>query len=682
MNLRCLNGIILDNLAFHIDLTDQKSWDLNSGFTSVSLSEWTDAYSSDFLLNDFGLTSFDNGRTNQMYDNLRVTAQDRKMTLYRVGYNNATGGTFYDSYEISGITTDPVGNHFNLDGGYLQGFFKLEDYDHQLLPFRYSEGITIETIVRIDEDTLENEPIFLLMGARAEDKYNPYFSGETQLDIDRERTVQRGGLFGRPVVTVDRETGFTGIHTSEDNYLHAIVEEERTKKAIRNLDELTEKILKQAKNDNINGNIIAWFLTEEGQIGVRYINDNGLMIEKKSPKPAITSTGWTMISLTFEPNELIEDPDLLKCFPRRQGIFRAYVDGRQIWKEENFDEFFFKGFNNQREKQIGVPYNISWGGGSFGLKHSWHWDFMTHYLYNGESQLYINNNLLIKDYPLDDEPCTTISGTGDTISLNADDDTFIIQDECTTGSTAMTVTNVSFSGNTTNKYYIEFAEPLELLSNREYDFNMKIFDTGIFAPYSRSSISLVFYGTTDIMVVNETQYKNIITENDLIQNAPYEIKPLTYQYVDGETGLLINGQTGYPVSSDLNDKILQAETVTTGLDKWLGVGATIKLKDNTDLQTVYVGILIESNEPINTGSTLYINDWKYKGADVLVQDSRKKDLLVENNFDSSFIGGIQKLRIYTRPFNSQEILHNARYEFNTNEEYNKSIVRGGRIISG
>lgn len=680
MNLKCLDGIILDDLAFHIDLTDLKSWDLNSGFTSVSLTEWENAYSSDFLLNDFGLTAFDNGRTEQIYDNLRVTSKDRKMTLYRVGYNNATGGTFYDNYEMTGITSDPVGNHFNLDGGYLQGFFKLEDYNHQLLPFRYDRGITIETIIRIDENTLNNDPIFLLMGARAEDKYNPFFSGETQLDIDKNTFVQGGGLFGIPKQTIVTETGFTGIQTSEENYLNAFLEREEVKKSIQNFDKLTETKLRPTEPDNVNGNIIAWFFNEDGQLGVRYINDDGILFEKKSNNPAITATGWTIITLTFEPDELIEDPDLLECFPRRKGIFRAYINGRQVWKENNFDEFFFKGFSNDREKQIGVPYNISWGGGSFGLKHSWHWDFMTYYLYSGQSQTYIDENLIVKDYPLDDNPCPIISGTGDTILLTANDDTFFIQDECTTGSTAMTVTAIDFSGNTTNKYYIEFNEPVELLSNREYNFNMKIFDTGIFAPYSRSSISLVFYGTTDIMVIDETKYKNVITESDLIQNAPYEIKPLTYQYFDVESGLLINGTTGYPADTDLNDKILQAESVTTGLNKWLGVNATIKLKDNTDLQNVYTGILIESNEPLNSGSTLYINDWKYRGADILVQDSRKQGLPVESNFNSSFIGGIQKLRIYTRAFDSQEVLHNARIEFKNNQAYNRNIVRGGRII--
>ena len=43
MNLDCLNTIIRDNLAIHIDLTDTKSWDLNIDLTLNSLTKWKNA---------------------------------------------------------------------------------------------------------------------------------------------------------------------------------------------------------------------------------------------------------------------------------------------------------------------------------------------------------------------------------------------------------------------------------------------------------------------------------------------------------------------------------------------------------------------------------------------------------------------------------------------------------------
>ena len=45
MNLECLNDIISDRLAIHIDASDIDSWNLNSGFTSISLNKWSGAIS-------------------------------------------------------------------------------------------------------------------------------------------------------------------------------------------------------------------------------------------------------------------------------------------------------------------------------------------------------------------------------------------------------------------------------------------------------------------------------------------------------------------------------------------------------------------------------------------------------------------------------------------------------------
>ena len=84
-NLKCLNSIISNGLAVHIDLTSQESWNLNPEYTSVSINEWKYAKSEDKDLLDFGLTGFDNGRVNNLGDSGFTTASDIKLTLYRVG---------------------------------------------------------------------------------------------------------------------------------------------------------------------------------------------------------------------------------------------------------------------------------------------------------------------------------------------------------------------------------------------------------------------------------------------------------------------------------------------------------------------------------------------------------------------------------------------------------------------
>ena len=145
MNLECLNGIITDNLAIQIDLTQLKSWNLNTGFTAFSLTKWAGAISDNINLYDFGLTEFDNGRTNIMWSGITLTPNDTLFSVYRVGYNvihNPSSGntsgytatTKYSGYSISAVTTGTSGNYFELNGGYLQGFFKLDGYNYELLP--------------------------------------------------------------------------------------------------------------------------------------------------------------------------------------------------------------------------------------------------------------------------------------------------------------------------------------------------------------------------------------------------------------------------------------------------------------------------------------------------------------------------------------------------------------------
>ena len=175
MNLECLNGIITDNLAIQIDLTQFKSWDFNTGFTAFSLTKWAGAISDNINLIDFGLTEFDNGRTNIMWSGITLTPRNTLFSMYRVGYNvvtnpdsgntsGYTATTTYDIYPMSAVTSGSSGNYFELGGGYLQGFFKLQDYNFQLLPTRYNNGITIETLLRLSP---YSSGIFYMMGLRA-----------------------------------------------------------------------------------------------------------------------------------------------------------------------------------------------------------------------------------------------------------------------------------------------------------------------------------------------------------------------------------------------------------------------------------------------------------------------------------------------------------------------------------
>lgn len=633
MNLECLNSIIKDRLAVHIDISDQNSWNFNTGFSTISLTKWNKAISNNINLLDYGLTQFDNGFVPNLYDSITLTPENLKLGLQRVGYNNITGGTFYDLYPIEAVTTaSTVGNYFDLNGGYLQGFFKLENYDFEQLPSRYNEGITIETLIKIDQF---QDGIFYFMGTRSEDKYNPFFSGETELILTTKVETVPTGVIGRSDQVITVITGFSGVSTSEGNFLNAFIDTEvRNSNYRRPEEDAFDKVPIAQPQDSTYDNVIAFSLNENGNIVIKRIDENGIVFENISNNN-ISNTGWTIISIVFEPDFIFDDLHLLDCPPARNGILRIFVNGRLFWKINDFKEFFFKGIKNTREKQIGVPYNISWGGGSFGLKHSWHYNINNVTLYNNNDTTYINNNITYKEYPFKNDPCNKIiditnPNIGDII-LSADSTTFFEPDICdpTTG-TSLTVMKIEYTGTTAQttgqQYYFEFNDFFNVLSNRDYEIFVDIYDPGIFRFGSEGEINLIVFGTEDIEIIEQVSYKREI------------------------------------------------------LNQWITIKTKFRLKNNTALQNIKIGLLVNSNMILNNNFFFFIDNWFYKGQDIISQDERKQNLLIQQNFDSSFIGGIQKLRIYDMAFNNNMVLHNAIIESN-NSEYGIIINKGGRIIN-
>ena len=693
MNLKCLDKPFTKGLSIYIDVSDINSWDLNTAFTSVSLTSWSNAVSDNINLYDFGLTSYDNGRTNRMYDNLQLTPSDIKLKLYRVGYNNTnspfTGDTFYDQYSISAVTNGFVGNYFQLNGGYLQGFFKLKDYNYEVFPSRYN-GITVENLIYIDEGSFDGG-IFFLMGTRAEDKYNLFFSGETEQNIKRIVKSNPTGVVGQRVTIIESTTGFSGVTTSEGNYLVSYIDEEEKKKAFSDWAFSTITVPKtKPQVDNIKNNIIAFFLDSDKKIGLKTINSNGLLEIKKSEK-SLNISGWTFITHVFIPDEIVSKEEL-ECYPRRKGNFYIYVNGGLFWKISNFDEYYFTGFENDKEKQIGVPFNISWGGGSFGLKHSWHYDLKKFDIYNENDQNYIENNFIVTVDPDIVDNCFTGS-TGGTynsfdILLSADTSTFYSGDECDPNIeipyTVLKIEQTGATATTQSNYFILFNNPIEALSNRDYNVNVDVFDTGIFKGYDitnniiNGNVRLVAFGTTDILVNKQTIYYNIPQQE--VMTTPYSILNGEFQYF--KDGLIVYGESGYPVNVPeeyYNDNNISQNV--SGTNKWNKLNLNFKLKENSGKQLIYIGLIIESEDVLNDNFILYLKDFHYLASDKLSQDISKDNLLIEQNFSKSFNGGIQKLRIYDYGFSGSEVLYNVLYELKNKPNLNYTIVKGGRIIN-
>ena len=91
-------------------------------------------------------------------------------------------------------------------------------------------------------------------------------------------------------------------------------------------------------------------------------NNSVLLIE-----PPVTHTGSPAPDqveiVNLNEKWLIEKSD-------RLGSLKIYVNGKLFYVINGFEEIIPRGLNTEKEKQLGVPFNISWGGGTQGLRES------------------------------------------------------------------------------------------------------------------------------------------------------------------------------------------------------------------------------------------------------------------------------------------------------------------------
>ena len=52
------------------------------------------------------------------------------------------------------------------------------------------------------------------------------------------------------------------------------------------------------------------------------------------------------------------------------GTLTFYVNGRRVYKVKDYEEIIPRQLNTNKQTQVGVAYNMSWGGGAMGLRES------------------------------------------------------------------------------------------------------------------------------------------------------------------------------------------------------------------------------------------------------------------------------------------------------------------------
>ena len=168
---------------------------------------------------DVGLTGIDNGLVQYItgetievnsglyiYDSQTYSRYfyDRKFKMHPVSgittpFNRILNDNSFTYDLTSGNDNDDVGTYVRLNGGFYQGFYKLAEYDYQVLPERYTWGWSAEFLLRyrwtgntdvgLNVRYPENKGTFFYMGTRAENKFYHFADGDVKYDYNGTWTL-------------------------------------------------------------------------------------------------------------------------------------------------------------------------------------------------------------------------------------------------------------------------------------------------------------------------------------------------------------------------------------------------------------------------------------------------------------------------------------------------------------
>lgn len=405
-------------MSLHIDVNDPNSYDQDTK-VAVSLSRWKYSKTSNQTLEGFGINQYDVAKASSLNSSLLINKGDN-ISLEPSGYHDELGVPIIGNVINS---SDPiVGEFITLDGtGYLNGVFKYHGYEHELLPRRFNEGITIETTVLVNDNTFtENRTIFF-MGTRAEDKFNLVPVNKYDFAIIENTTLNKTPVYvnipnygevklflvkneleyipEEKIFKLSEKPQFeqfyiylNGVLLDELDYEYnsykneikievEMIDDDQIDIFFHVLDDQSmvfygidfEKLTYYTKTDKgLENSLMSIDVSTSRKVQIKINQTNGV---NTYDSKITLKNGWNHIVMRFSPYiPMVDSPSIIDddCeYANRLGVYTLYINGFETLKVSNMLEFISNGLETFRARQIGLPYNISWGGGTFGLKNSY-----------------------------------------------------------------------------------------------------------------------------------------------------------------------------------------------------------------------------------------------------------------------------------------------------------------------
>lgn len=397
----------------------------------ISNVAWDKSVKSDTVLKNIGFTGVDNGFISYDRDRIGndeflklYTESSFDLSTYgdKFFVTEVTGNTHMYTYPIE-FNDD----YTSLKGGFYQGFFKIEGNKYQTLPHKIdNEWDFVFNLRRRNYETNsdilnkthpENKGFFFFIGTRAENKFweiyeygmrnddnvndTQYIEGDyfassepdeiylkEQISLDNIELYDSDGypIIDSNIYEIETDNKFIIFNQTKDGYNIKTWKDDYkfilTGKTIsnninyfqylnnskdgynkNNIHELHEELKENYDiHKDIKNNAFGLKINDDGSITYRYMT-NCELVEETSYPNIVKLDEWTNIRLKMIRKRTVEHSD----FNEGKMMLFIYVNGYLKFISKELPEIILKPLDDNPNKQEGVPYNISIGGGSQGL---------------------------------------------------------------------------------------------------------------------------------------------------------------------------------------------------------------------------------------------------------------------------------------------------------------------------
>lgn len=409
-------------LSCYIDVTNDECLS-GDNLTSVSGYSWDDACNNGLVLENIGFTGVDNGLIRYQKD--RIDNKEFYEIYTNSKYEIESGDTRLHLHAISGTTKlydYPIDvnedGSVRLSGGFWQGFFRSAD-NYSILPSTIDSTWNFEFLIRRDESisgngrTLndkypENKGIFFYIGTRAENKWYEFYKNpaipcirdcdeddvldlfEDELDLSKEEFITKNGfelnsanddyiISDNKFLLFDRTpSGITlDNYVGDETVMLAYKKNKSTKNLFlylnrtpsgytaENIDEVTSGETNEYNSfyKDLYENALAFFVDDEGCVGYKYLvkdcseasEGTFSVLVGKSKAGVVKASQWAKINVKIKASE------------KNSMRLMFYADGKLKYITKELPKLRLRDLDELDEKEEGVAYNISLGGGTQGL---------------------------------------------------------------------------------------------------------------------------------------------------------------------------------------------------------------------------------------------------------------------------------------------------------------------------